>query len=203
MLKSYIERFNLKPSFDQTSIALMFLSIVFLYLLNETLHRDLQLLWKSSAPIIIARAGFFLFFGALFTFNGIFRNTRGSRSEHRTMVGSALAMNFFASLSVLIYVLKNTSEWYIAVFALFNLFVFVFTGLALMFHFYREDELFYYEKSKVSDILLGALFLGIFVSLCTYYFNMHWSGIFSMSVAYASAINRSVLKNRSFFKLFF
>ncbi len=189
-LKKQIERLGLKPSFDETSIALMFLSFIFLYILDAEMRSEITSFIHGQAITFLFRISEFLVLGAVYTFVGILKGRIRSINEERMMVFAALVMNIFASLCAYVSAAKHGFEWYYLLFPIFNFLVFLLTFILIWFHFYWTRELFSPSKGSWHERFVGVGFILIFSVCAVFILNIHWSAVFSMSVAYASVLNK-------------
>ena len=190
------------PRYDETSLFVMSITFIALYIINETMRSDL---YKFASAAFRERergstaAGFVLL--AICFIGGICFSIYHAFSSREKTVGDKAVMLFFAipvtggtGLYAGKWMLTNTGGW-LMIFPVCNVIV---SGV-LLIKFARMITRGRIDVSCISDrdatrgeIILGLSVAAIIVGCCQYWFHLYWAVTFSICVAYASIVNEAV-----------
>lgn len=189
--KRFINWAHVKPFYSESSIVLMFLSTILLYGFSEEFRADFWLIvdYLPAVKILLT-----IFVGFVVTFFGVFRSPFRTKKEIDIMITAALFMSAFAALSSFAFSVKYSQTGLLNIFPIFNLLQFTLIPIALWLKIYSEQDLFTGKRMTIFEFLFSMVFIGPAIFVCINLFEMHWSIVFSMVVAYMSTFGASMVK---------
>jgi len=199
-IKSHIIRNFLNPSFDETTLFVMCILFMILYVINGLMRSDLHKLLSSFTEgddqgymgiwiILIC------FFGGIcFSIFHAFSKRKKSTIEKAAMLIFAIAVTAGSGIYAGKWMIDNTSEW-LLIFPMINV---ACSGLLLlkftMMFLRRNIDVSYIkdDDTTVPQLIIGSVAGVIVLIICQFWFKLYWAITLSICIVYTSCINESI-----------
>ena len=184
-----IRRFFI-PCYDETSLFLIAVTFILLYITNSIMRSDVTKLasYKSDIRNVII---ILLFAGGLFlSLYHVFTDRQKRYSEKCLMLFFVIIVCAASGIRAGMYMLETSVGWYVF-FPIWNIVNGVLLLIMLRFNII-DEKCISDRNSRLAQVGIGLVVLGIVFLCCQYLFKYHWAVTFSICVAYATNVNREV-----------
>lgn len=199
-IKSHIIRNFLNPSFDETTLFVMCILFVILYVINGLMRSDLHKLLSSFTEgddqgfvgIWIILIGFLG--GICFSIFHAFSKRKKNNVEKAAMLFFAIPVTAGAGIYAGKWMIDNTSEW-LLIFPMINVvcsgllllkFTMMFMGGNVDVSYIKDDD------TTVPQLIIGSIAGVVVLIVCQFWFKLYWAVTLSICIVYTSCINESI-----------
>lgn len=173
----------LMPVYNETTLLLMALTTILLFISDPVLRLDLEYFGSCFFPLVIC--GFFL--SAIHPF----LSRKKTYFEKAAMTIFVIVTNGGAGLYAGYIALFETDKRYL-VFSIINILFFFFVSVSMAGG--TMDKSISDENANLFDVIVSVVFLFVVFGLSRYFLKPHWSIEFSICVGLSTAVQNPLLK---------
>lgn len=186
--KKQLFKFKLIPSYSEDTLFLSALAFILLYTVSADLRIDFQnFTFSDFRGVLFA---IFILSGLFFSIYHAFTIKPKTDTQKSMMLFFVVIANVWAGITSITHLLE-TSSGLLSIFPVWNLF-----NALLLFLLFRLDILniksIQDKNTNFLEILLGSAILISLFYFSHYTYGNHWSITFSITVGYATSINRFI-----------
>lgn len=185
------KRSFLVPHYDETSLFVMSITFVLLYLVNKTMRTDLHKLvsYDSDIRLIIIVALCFVV-GMVFSVFHAFSTRQKNIGEKAAMLVFAVLVSAGTGIYAGIHMLKNSGGWLI-IFPIWN----IINGILLLIMFRTgavDVDCISDRNATSAQVVMGLFSTFVVLVCCQYFFKLHWAITYSICICYTVSFDKAV-----------
>jgi len=184
------KRSFLVPHYDETSLFVMSITFVLLYLVNKTMRTDLHKLvfYDSDIRLIIVALCFVA--GMVFSVFHAFSTRQKNIGEKIAMLVFAVLVSAGTGIYAGIHMLKNSGGWLI-IFPIWN----IINGILLLIMLRTgavNVDCISDRNATSAQVVMGLFSTVVVLVCCQYFFKLHWAITYSICICYTVSFDKAV-----------
>jgi DNA-directed RNA polymerase subunit RPC12/RpoP len=180
----------LAPRYDDLTLFALSLSFLLLWLIDADLRRDLTKVFLEGLPSGITTWLIVAVIGMALSLINVFLRREKSDFEKSTMLIFAVVVTAGTGLYAGWIMLHESKGW-LLIFPAWN----ILNGglLLLLFRLGVVDtDCVVEEQVSFAEVVLTAICVPVLLTVCHYYFELHWAVTFSIAVAYTMSLHNGI-----------
>jgi len=180
----------LTPRYDDLTLFALSLSFVLLWFINADLRRDLTKVFVEEWSSDITTWLIFAVIGMALSLVNVFLRREKSDFERFVMLVFAVVVTAGTGLYAGWIMLQQSKGW-LLVFPAWNL---LNGGLLLVLFYLRvvDTDCITDEQASFAQVVLTAVCVPVLLTVCHYYWELHWATTFSIAVAYTMSLHNGI-----------
>jgi len=184
------KRSFLVPHYDETSLFVMSITFVLLYLVNKTMRTDLHKLVSHDSDIRLIIVAICFVAGILFSIFHAFSRREKKFGEKTAMLLFAVLVSAGTGIYAGIHMLKNSGGWLI-IFPIWNIINGVLLLIMLRVGSINVDCISD-RNATFAQVVMGLFSTVVILVCCQYFFKLHWAITYSICICYTVSLDKAV-----------